>query len=118
MKQVSKLSPTIQLLIASAVLSLSLPINTAKAGLLDRVFGDSCTEYSDFTCDELEHSSYKVYFFYPNRTDEYLGQSHSLTECNSMAVYHANKKDLGRYDDWGYICCLIANGSSCYEKHR
>ena len=118
MKIASKSFPIIHLIIASAVFSLFLPINTAKAGLLDRVFGDSCTEYSDFTCDELEQSRYNVYFFYPNRTDEYLGQSNSLTECNSMAVYHANKNDIDRNDDWGYICCLIANGSSCYEKHR
>jgi hypothetical protein len=27
-------------------------------------------------------------------------------------------KKLSQRDNWGYVCCMIAKGSSCYEKHR
>lgn len=91
--------------------------NSAWAGIFDSIFGDSCTKYSDFTCDQLERSSYHVFFYYPDGTEKYLGQSTALSQCNSMAVYEANLKNLDG-SQWGYICCLIANGSNCYEKHR
>lgn len=90
----------------------------ANANILDRIFGDECTAYSDFTCDQLENSAYNVFFYYPDNRELYLGQSTSLSQCNAVAVGHANTEDLSRNSGWGYVCCLIAQGSACYEKHR
>jgi hypothetical protein len=107
-------------LVAWLVLILPITTESATAGVLDFIFGssDSCTQYSDFTCDQLERSSYNVYFYFPDSREKFLGQSSSLTGCNAMAVGEANLNNLSRSDSWGYICCLIANGSGCYEKHR
>ena len=79
---------------------------------------DSCRSYSDFTCAQLERSRYNAYFYFPDNKEVYLGESVSLSGCGSMAYSYANRKGLSRGDGWGYICCLIAKGSSCYEKHR
>ena len=79
---------------------------------------DSCRSYSDFTCTQLERSRYNAYFYFPDNKEVFLGESVSLSGCGSMAYSYANRKELSRGDGWGYICCLIAKGSSCYEKHR
>lgn len=80
--------------------------------------GDRCSEYSDFTCDEIESSSYNVYFYYPNDKEHYLGVSNNLSQCGSMAHNHARSREFSRSDGWNYICCMKAKGSECYEKHR
>lgn len=89
---------------------------------------DSCREYSDFTCEQIEKADYNTYFYFPelkqnselSLQEVYLGQAAGLSMCGSMArsYAYANERKLEGRDDWGYICCMIANGSSCYEKHR
>ena len=79
---------------------------------------DSCRSYSDYTCDQLENSNYNVYFYFPDETENYLGQSNSLSSCGNIANNYAYTKNLSQNRDWGYICCLITKDSSCAEKHR
>jgi len=80
---------------------------------------DSCREYSDYTCQQLESSSYNVEVWYsPSNwgdSSTYLGRSNSLSGCSRMAYASANEKNR-KVDD--YICCLITDTSSCAEKHR
>ena len=100
--------------------------STTNAGFLDDVLEkgkqivgtDSCRSYSDFTCAQLERSRYNAYFYFPDNKEVYLGESATLSACGSMAHSYAGSKGLSRGSGWGYICCLIAKGSSCYEKHR
>ena len=84
---------------------------------------DECRKYSDFSCKEIEEAEYNVYFYYPSdnsykTSEKYLGQVKGLDYCGSKAFGHAEQERLSRNDGWSYICCMIANGSSCYEKHR
>jgi hypothetical protein len=80
---------------------------------------DKCQEYSDFTCKQIDEADYNVYFRYPNNDqDYYLGQVTGLQECGYMAKNHAFAKNLSYNREWSYICCMIAKGSQCYEKHR
>lgn len=88
----------------------------AVIGLL-AACGDSCGEYSDFTCEEIEAARYNVYFYYPDQREEYLGEATTLSTCGNVARGFASSKNMSSAD-WGYVCCMIANGSSCYEKHR
>ena len=106
-------------LLFTTLITLMFLISPLKAGIFDSLFGrDSCKSYSDYTCKQLENSSYNVYFFYPDNSEDYIGVSRSLSNCNSMAVTHANRNNLKRSDGWGYICCLKTNNSECAEKHR
>lgn len=91
--------------------------NPSNAGVFDWFKKDSCKAYSDYTCKQLENSSYNVYFYWPSDKEEYLGQSYSLSGCGDMASNFAYQKDVSS-SDWGYICCLMKDGSSCAEKHR
>jgi hypothetical protein len=80
--------------------------------------GDECSSYSSFSCKQIEAADYNVHFFYPSgNASEYLGQAKGLSECGHRARSFAANKNLSRAD-WGYICCMISRGSSCYEKHR
>lgn len=90
---------------------------SADAGLLDLFRKDSCKQYSDYTCKQLENSHYNVYFYWPNDREEYLGQSSSLSQCGDMAINFSYRKEV-QNENWGYICCLITATSSCAEKHR
>lgn len=85
--------------------------------LLSACSQDSCREYSDFTCAEIEKADYNVYFYFPGGNEQYLGQATGLSYCGSMAHSYAYEKELVG-ESWSYICCMIANDSSCYEKHR
>ncbi len=106
-------------LLATTTLLLTLLVSPLMAGILDSLFGrDRCKSYSDYTCKQLENSRYNVYFFFPDNSENYLGVSHSLSHCNSMAVTFANRKNIKRSDGWGYICCLKTKNSECAEKHR
>lgn len=80
--------------------------------------GDECSEYSDFTCDQIQNAEYNVYFYYPSGTEEFLGRSQGLSQCGSTAHGFAYSKSLQGNNDWGYICCMRAKDSECYEKHR
>lgn len=79
---------------------------------------DECREYSDFSCSEIEKASYNVYFYYPSGKEEYLGQAQGLSQCGDLAYGFASSEKLSGNRDWGYICCMRAKGSECYEKHR
>jgi hypothetical protein len=79
---------------------------------------DECREYSDFSCKQIERASYNVYFYYPSGTEEYLGRADGLSHCGSVAHSFAASKKLQGNRDWGYVCCMRARGSECYEKHR
>ena len=79
---------------------------------------DECREYSDFSCDDIEKASYNVYFYYPSQSEEYLGVAQGLSQCGNIANDFAYSKELNRNPSWSYICCMKANGSECYEKHR
>ena len=80
---------------------------------------DSCRDYSDYTCSQLENSRYNVYVWLaPSKFGDEpftVGTSNSLSQCSSMARNFAYRKDR-KMDD--YICCLITKDSSCAEKHR
>ncbi len=80
--------------------------------------GDECSSYSDFTCDEIQKADYNVYFYFPNGSERYLGQTNGLDNCGLMAWDYVGKKNLTSNGEWSYICCMIAKGSSCFEKHR
>lgn len=80
--------------------------------------GDECSDYSDFSCKEIQNASYNVYFYFPSGSEEYLGRSQGLTRCGEMAHSFAYQKHLQGNRDWGYICCMRVKGSECYEKHR
>ena len=80
--------------------------------------GDECTEYSDFNCDEIQEATYNAYFYYPSGTEVYLGVAQGLDQCGSMAHGFASSKNLSGNNEWGYVCCMKAKGSECYEKHR
>jgi len=79
---------------------------------------DECSEYSKFSCKEIQKASYNTYFYYPNGTEEYLGLSNGLQACGSLAHNFAASKNLTGNNEWSYICCMKANGSECLEKHR
>lgn len=78
---------------------------------------DECKSYSDFTCKQIQDAKYNVYFYYPNQTEVYLGRAEGLESCNYISRQFASQKKL-LGSNWGYICCMVAKGSSCYEKHR
>ena len=80
--------------------------------------GDSCSSYSDFSCRQIEKASYNVYFYYPSGDEVFLGEAQGLKTCGAISYDHAYSKNLQSNSDWSYICCMIAKGSSCYEKHR
>jgi uncharacterized protein YbdZ (MbtH family) len=77
---------------------------------------DSCLDYSELTCDQLEAATYNVFFYYPNDKEKYLGVSYGLDECGDVAHYHARK--VNNPSGWGYVCCLQTEDSECAEKHR
>lgn len=79
---------------------------------------DSCQEYSNFSCKEIEKASYNVYFYFPNDKEQYLGQAQGLTQCGNLAHNFASTKNLSHKVEWSYICCMRVKGSECYEKHR
>jgi hypothetical protein len=79
--------------------------------------GDECSSYSHFTCSQIEAADYNVYFYFPSQSEVFLSQVTGLSQCQTLAHSYAAEKRVSAAD-WGYICCMIANGSSCYEKHR
>ena len=80
--------------------------------------GDACSSYSDYNCNQISKAEYNVYFYMPNGEEIYLGEAKGLRSCGDSAWNYATQKNLSENNDVGYICCMIAKGSSCYEKHR
>src|SRR5262245_33922806 len=79
--------------------------------------GDGCRSYSHYSCEQIERADYNVFFYYPSEQERYLGPASGLNECQSMARNYAIQKEVAD-EDWGYVCCMIAHGSDCYEKHK
>ena len=80
--------------------------------------GDECSSYSDFSCDEIQKAEYNVMFNFPNDDKSYdLGHVTGLSACGSLAYSYAAQKNVDG-QKWGYVCCMEAKGSSCYQKHR
>jgi hypothetical protein len=91
----------------------------ALCGLLGSC--DECREYSSYSCKQIETADYNVIFYFQESgTEQYLdlGQAKGLSQCGQRAHGFAASKNLSRGDNWSYVCCMIAKGSSCYEKHR
>lgn len=85
--------------------------------------GDSCREYSDFSCSYLEKAEYTAFFYFPRgsrfeSSEVNLGTLTGLHACGAAAYSFAASKGLSSSSEWSYVCCLHAKGSSCYEKHR
>jgi hypothetical protein len=80
--------------------------------------GDTCREYSDFSCNEIENAPYNVYFYYQSGAEKYLGQAQGLSQCGAVAYDFASSRNLSSKKEWSYVCCMKAKGSECYEKHR
>jgi len=96
----------IQALASAATLIIALP-----------GCGDECSSYSAFSCKQIERADYNVYFYFPSDTEHFLGQASGLHECGAIAHNYAATKNVSA-SDWSYICCMIARGSSFFEKHR
>jgi hypothetical protein len=100
-------SLTVSVVIATIIMTLSL------SGC-----GDECSTYSEFSCEQIQNAEYNVYFTFPSGSEPYhVGQVSGLQECGAVAHNYAAYKEVSTAD-WGYVCCMIARGSSCYEKHR
>lgn len=97
--------------LAALVLAISASLFVAGCG-------DECSRYSEFSCKDIQRATYNSYFYFPNDREYYLGVANGLDECGSMAYSYAASKNLSGNRDWSYICCMIAKGSDCYEKHR
>ena len=89
----------------------------ASAAVMLSSCDDECGSYSEFSCSEIEAADYNVYFYYPSGTEKYLGEVRGLSACGSTAGSFASREEI-HGGNWGYVCCMIAKGSDCYEKHR
>lgn len=59
-----------------------------------------------------------VYFYFSDGREVFLGETHGATSCGDIAYDFGASKGLHRGDDWGYVCCTIEKGASCYRKIR
>lgn len=66
---------------------------------------------------KLEAAEYNVFFSPPKGDVVRIGRASGLSQCGSMAHSYAASTNMSQAD-WGYVCCMIAKGSDCYEKHR
>lgn len=79
---------------------------------------DSCRQYSDYTCAQLEKKTYNVYVYAPSGREYHAGKRVGLEACGLAAWNFAGANNFSRSNDWSYICCLETKDSSCAEKHR
>ncbi len=98
-------------------MKLQFLMSVGLALLLSACGGDDCRSYSEFTCEEIRKANYNVVFVYPSGADAIVGRATGLSQCNAVARSHAAAKRI-ESSDWRYVCCMIARGSSCFEKHR
>lgn len=72
--------------------------------------------------EPTESDRFNAYFYYPSGSDPggevYLGEMTGISACQSTARSFATSKNMTSRTGWSYICCRIANGSSCYDKHK
>ena len=59
-----------------------------------------------------------VYFYFPNGSEVFLGETRGASSCGAMSHNFAQSKNLERSDGWSYICCTIEKGWTCYRKIR
>ena len=103
---------------ALAIMRRAILVAVALTGTLTLVgCGDECRSYSDYSCHQIQRADYNVFFYYPSQQERYLGQAGGLNQCQSLARNYAIREEVVDAD-WGYVCCMIAQGSGCYEKHR
>ena len=89
-------------------------LTSINALLILSACGDDCSNYSKYSCDQIERADYNVYYYLPDRREEYLGEAKGLKGCSALAAnYSAITKTK---KDW--ICCMKTNKSQCEEKHR
>jgi hypothetical protein len=94
-------------------------ILSATASVILAGCGDSCREYSDYSCKQIDKATYNVHFSFPDSDKDYeLGQVNGLGACGATAHEYAASKGLSGNSDWSYICCMQTKDSSCAEKHR
>ena len=68
---------------------------------------DECSEYSEYSCKQIENATYNAYFYFPNSDKDYfLGVSEGLSQCGEMAHSYAYSKELSSDSGWSYICCM------------
>jgi hypothetical protein len=81
--------------------------------------GDACSDYSNYSCKEIDAATYNVHFAYPDSDRDYfLGTVKGLESCGATAYDHAASKGLRDDSGWSYICCMKTSDSECEEKHR
>jgi hypothetical protein len=81
--------------------------------------GDRCSEYSDYSCKEIEKATYNVHFSFSDSDRDYpLGTVTGLSACGATAHDFAASKGLSQDSGWGYVCCMKTDKSECAEKHR
>jgi hypothetical protein len=79
---------------------------------------DSCREYSNYSCSQLEKQTYNVLVYPPSGREYHVGREVGLEACGVTAWGYAEAKGFSRSNDWSYICCLETKDSACAEKHR
>lgn len=103
--------------IANSRLSVSVAAVALVAGLGG--CGDRCSEYSDYSCKEIEKATYNVHFWFPESDRDYaLGTVSGLSACGATAHSYAASKGMSPDSGWSYVCCMKTENSECAEKHR
>ena len=64
---------------------------------------------------EYDNVNVNAYFYYPNDKEVFLGSMKGASACQVAARNYAYSKNI-ESSNWGYICCTIEKGSSCYRK--
>ena len=71
-----------------------------NAGWFDSLFGKSY--------------SYNVLFYMPSGEEKFLGNAKSISSCQNMAGYEANRLSV----PMSYLCCKTDGKSFCISKHK
>jgi hypothetical protein len=106
-----------------------VPLEYSRLKILATAFGlvasglvgcsDACSEYSDYSCDEIAKATYNVHFVFPDSDRDYmLGTVSGLSACGTTAYDYAASKGLREDSGWSYVCCMKTEKSDCAEKHR
>ena len=72
-------------------------------------------EYEALPFSEYEKVKVNAYFYFPDNSEIYLGEYKGASACQYAAANYARSKNISNAN-WGYICCTIEKGSSCYQK--
>lgn len=104
----------ILLLILMGTVVFGIYLFTGGSWGTDKIFGPP--ETLPFTrYDEVDVN---VYFYFPDGSELYLGETKGSSSCGSMAHAYAYEKGLDSNHNWSYVCCTIEDGSDCYRKIR